>query len=605
MLHLPHHDSSEHLVSNPCPAPGETVTLTVEVPDEAGVSSLAVRTVHDGEAAWRDGHRAGPGRWEVALSAHNPITSYRFWLDGPGGPRWLTGLGVVDHDPTDHHDFRLLTTGGTPDWVPSTVWYQIFPDRFASSGRHRSQLPDWGWMSRWDDPVATGHHRGAGSMTQLYGGDLDGIAARLDHLRDLGVGGIYLNPVFPARSNHRYDATSFAAVDPLLGGDEALIRLRRACTDCGLRLISDLTLNHTGNHHEWFTAAQADPEAPEAAFYYFVEHPHRYASWLDVASLPKLNHASDELRRRLYEGPDSVLARYLGPPFDLDGWRIDVANMTGRRGHDDHNEVARRSARRTSDGVDPSRWLVAEHFFDPSGDAGPGSWHGFMNYAGVARPVASWLGRRELLARITGGPGQAPRDGVAAARAMDAARSVLPWQAVLGSMALVTSHDTPRWHSLARSPELARVGLGLVLTLPGSPCLLYGDEVGLTGNDAEAARRTMPWSSGAWDQGSLTWYRELIRFRSRSRALAHGGFRWVERAPDALAFLRRTAGEHLLVRACRAEGVPPLRLPAGWEAELVAGHGVTGWEGNRLTLGHEGAGFGVWRLQPPADHNGS
>lgn len=605
MLDQPHHDSSEHLVSNPCPAPGETIALTVEVPDSAGVSSLAVRTVHDGEAAWAEGHRVAPGRWEVALTAHNPVTSYRFWLDGPGGPRWLTGLGVLHHDPTDHHDFRLLTTGGTPDWVPATVWYQIFPDRFASSGRHRSQLPAWGWMSRWDDPVATGRQAGARSMTQLYGGDLDGIAARLDHLRDLGIGGIYLNPVFPARSNHRYDATSFGTVDPLLGGDEALVRLRRACTDADLRLISDLTLNHTGNHHEWFTAAQADPAAAEAEFYYFVDHPHRYASWLDVASLPKLNHASDELRQRLYEGPDSVLARYLGPPFDLDGWRIDVANMTGRRGHDDHNEVARRSARRTSDGVDPARWLVAEHFFDPSADAGPGSWHGFMNYAGVARPVASWLGRRELLARLTGGPGQAPRDGVAAARAMDAARSALPWQTVLGSMALVTSHDTPRWHSLARSPELARVGLGLVLTLPGTPCLLYGDEVGLTGNEAEAARRTMPWDAATWDQATLAWYRELIRFRSGSRALAHGGFRWAEQTPDALAFLRRTAGEHLLVRACRAGGVPPLTLPAAWEAELVAGEGTTGRQGDHVGLRHEGPGFGVWRLHLPPDHNGT
>jgi len=601
VLDQPHHDSSEHLVSNPCPTPGETVTLTVEVPDGAGVTSLAVRTVHDGEAAWHQGRRARAGHWEVPLTAHNPVTSYRFWLDGPGGPRWLTGLGVLDHDPSDHHDFRLLTTGSTPAWVPSTVWYQIFPDRFASSGRHRQHLPEWGWMSRWDDPVATGQR----SMTQLYGGDLDGIAARLDHLRDLGVGGIYLNPVFPARSNHRYDATSFGTVDPLLGGDEALVRLRRACDATGLRLISDLTLNHTGNHHEWFTAAQADPAAAEAAFYYFIDHPHRYASWLGVPSLPKLNHGSAELRSRLYDGPGSVLARYLGPPFDLDGWRVDVANMTGRRGHDDHNEVARRTARRTSDDVDPARWLVAEHFFDPSADAGPGSWHGFMNYAGVARPVASWLGRRELLARLTGGPGQAPRDGVAAARAMDAARSVLPWQTVLGSMALATSHDTPRWHSLARSPELARVGLGLVLTLPGAPCLLYGDEVGLTGTDAEAARRTMPWDTTTWDRATLEWYRELIRFRSGSRALAHGGFRWVERAPDTLAFLRRTAGEHLLVRACRAAGAPDLRLPAGWEVELVAGQGTARREGGQLLVGHDGPGFGVWRLRAGAEHNGN
>ena len=547
---MPHHDPSERHVSNPRPAPGETVTIEVEVPPWAGVDGILLRTVRDGEAEWVAGRPGPPGRWTLELTCHNPVTSYRIWCQGPAGSRWLTGLGLLDHDPVDHHDFRLLTTGATPTWVPETVWYQIFPDRFASSGRHRTGWPTWAHPCPWDAPVAGG----PGSMTQLYGGDLDGIVEHLDHLIDLGIGGIYLNPIFPARSNHRYDATSFATVDPILGGDAALIRLREACHRAGLRLISDLTLNHTGNHHEWFTAAQADPTAPEAAFYYFTEHPDRYASWLDVPSLPKLDHASAELRRRLYDGPRSALARYLQPPFDLDGWRIDVANMTGRRGLDDHNHRARTTARRTSDTVDPDRWLVAEHFFDPSPDTDPDGWHGFMNYAGVARPVASWLGRPELLARLTGGPGQAPRSGTAVARAMDEARSALPWQTVIGSMALLTSHDTPRWHSLARSPELARVGLGLVLTLPGSPCFLYGDEIGLTGGHAEAARRPMPWADPAWDRATLAWYPELVRFRAASPALAHGGFRWVEREDDALAFLRR-----IPPRAPPGPGRPPRR----------------------------------------------
>ena len=417
------------------------------------------------------------------------------------------------------------------------------------------------------------------------------------------MGGIYLNPVFPARSNHRYDATSFGSVDPLLGGDEALVRLRRACTTAGLRLISDLTLNHTGNHHEWFAAAQADPARPKPRFYYFVDHPHAYASWLDVASLPKLNHASPALRQRLYEGPDSVLARYLGPPFELDGWRIDVANMTGRRGDDDHNELARPSARRTSDGVDPTRWLVAEHFFDPSADAGPGSWHGFMNYAGVARPVASWLGRPELLARLTGGPGQAPRSGEAVARAMDAARSVLPWQAVLGSMAL---RHLPRHPPLALAGPHPRAGpggagAGADPARGALPALRRRDRPHRRQRRGGPAHHAL--GHLAWDQATLAWYRELVRFRAGSRALAHGGFRWVERAPDALAFLRRTADEQLLVRACRAAGAPPLRVPwrllgaGAGEAELVAGVGHARRDGDDLVVTpRRRHRFGIWRL---------
>ncbi len=172
--------------------------------------------------------------------------------------------------------------------MPGTVWYQIFPDRFASSGRHSGDLPPWADRAAWDDPVATGPK----AMTQLYGGDLDGIIEHLDHLVDLGVGGIYLNPVFPARSNHRYDATTFDAVDPILGGDDALVRLREACDRRGLRLMTDLTLNHTGDDHRWFRAAQADPDSIEAGFYHFTDHPDEYESWLGITSLPKLDHGS-------------------------------------------------------------------------------------------------------------------------------------------------------------------------------------------------------------------------------------------------------------------------------------------------------------------------
>jgi alpha-glucosidase len=347
MLHQPHHDPSERWVSNPTPDPGETVTVTVDVPRQAGIDRVLLRTMHDGEARWLEG-RTEPSatgqRWAFDLTCHNPVVNYRFWCGGPAGARWLTGRGMLGHDPLDHHDFRLLTTGGAPRWVPETVWYQIFPDRFATSGGHLGELPDWALHSDWGDPVRPRPD----TMRQMYGGDLDGIVQHLDHLVDLGVGGIYLTPIFPAHSNHRYDASSFDRVDPVLGGDAGLVRLREACDRAGLRLLNDLTLNHTGDRHEWFVAAQADAASEEAGYYYFTQHPHEYESWLDVRSLPKINHASDAMRRRFYDGPDSVVARYLRPPFSLDGWRIDVANMTGRYGMHDHNAMVRSLTRRTS-----------------------------------------------------------------------------------------------------------------------------------------------------------------------------------------------------------------------------------------------------------------
>lgn len=598
MLDDPHHDPSERWVSNPNPEPGETVTVTVDVPRPAGVDRVLLRTMHDGEARWIDGtaERVATGqRWRFDLTCHNPVVDYRFWCGGAGGARWLTGQGMLGHDPLDHHDFRLLTTGGTPRWVPETVWYQIFPDRFATSGEHLHHLPDWAMPSGWDDPVAPPPD----TMRQMYGGDLDGIVQHLDHLVDLGVGGLYLTPIFPAHSNHRYDAASFDVIDPVLGGDAALVRLREACSRAGLRLLNDLTLNHTGDRHEWFRAAQADAASEEAGYYYFSHHPDEYESWLGVASLPKVNHASAAMRRRFYDGPDSVVGRYLRPPFSLDGWRIDVANMTGRYGMQDHNALVRATTRRTSDAVSPDRWLVGEHWFDASLDVMGDGWHGVMNYTGITRPIVSWLGELTILGAMMPGPGQDQRDGVAMSAAMDDMRAALPWQSVLGSMALLGSHDTARWRSMARSDDLAMVGYGLLMTVPGSPCFFYGDEIGARAPDNELARSPMPWDRSRWDEAWLSTFGAWVRLRSSSRALAHGGFRWVERAPDSLTFLRETADERLLVRAIRGRCEPlvvPLDVLDTAAIDRLIGDGTVRVERGAATFDADSPTCTVWRL---------
>lgn len=583
-------------MSNPTPDPGETVTVAVDVPERAGVDRMLLRTMHDGEARWVDGvaeRAAGGATWRFDLTCHNSVVNYRFWCDGSGGARWLTGHGMLTYDPLDHHDFRLLTTGGTPRWVPETVWYQIFPDRFATSGRHSTSIAEWAIRSGWDEPILTGHDQ---RMRQMYGGDLDGIVDHLDHLVALGIGGIYLTPVFPARSNHRYDASSFDAVDPVLGGDEALVRLRNACTHAGLRLITDITLNHTGNHHEWFRAAQADPSGEESGYYYFGERPDEYETWLGVASLPKLDHASASMRRRFYDGPASVLGRFLRPPLSMDGWRVDVANMTGRFGMIDHNALVRSTARRTSDAVSRERWLVGEHWFDATADTMGDGWHGVMNYSGVTRPIVSWLGELSILGALMPGPGQDRRDGLAVAAAMDDVRAAMPWQSVVGSMTLLGSHDTARWRTMARSDEEALVGLGLLMTLPGSPCFLYGDEIGMTAPDNELARSPMPWDTARWDHAWLSTYRRWIRLRSGSTALAHGGFRWVERAPDSLAFVRESATQRLLVRASRTASTVRVPLLGARTVDRLLGDGTATVDGAELVLASPGPDVTVWQL---------
>jgi alpha-glucosidase len=593
----PHHDPSARYVDNPDPDPGDTVTVSVDLGDTA-VSRSWLRTVVDGEQAWHEGvpDSSEPGRrLHFELPCNQPVVNYRFHLETDAGPRWLTGLGLIDWDPGDVHDFRLLTTGGPT--TTEEVWYQIFPDRFATTGRHRDPDLPWAQWAEWSDPVVSGKP----AMTQMYGGDLDGITDHLDHLVGLGVGGIYLTPVFPARSNHRYDATSFAHVDPVLGGDEALVRLAGEAHRRGIKVMTDLTLNHTGDHHEWFRAAQAQPASPEAGFYHLTDG--GYESWLGVKSLPKLDHRSDELARRLHRGPGSVLGRYLRPPFDLDGWRIDVANMTGRLGYVDLNREVARAARATVDAAsgDRPRWLVAEHFFDASLDAPGDGWHGVMNYAGVTRPIVSWLGRFETLGTFTAGPGQPPRNGVQMARAMDAVRAATPWAVTMRSMTLLSSHDTARWRSMATSDEVALVGFGLLMCLPGTPTFFYGDEIGLTGATSELARTPMPWDRAAWDHRFLDWFRRLVGVRNGHEALRVGGFRWVDVQPDAVTFLRESADQRLLVRAARAAtGATTVGVGRAGRLHPVVGLDATDSidvADGRATIIGDGPGFAVWQIE--------
>jgi alpha-glucosidase len=601
-LALPHHDGSPRYVGAAAPALGDRVPVRLWVPDGAGVDEVHVRTTPDGEAAWTAavaaGRAAGGGWWAADVEVANPDTRYRFLVAGPGGQRWVTGDGTLGADPTDEHDFRLVTAPAPPSWLADAVVYEVVPDRFASTGvAARVGWPSWATPAAWDDPVVRG---GRAAMVQLFGGDLPGIEADLDHVAALGADTLYLTPFFPAASNHRYDAASFDHVDPLLGGDEALASLAAALHRRGMRVVGDLTLNHVGATSAWFRRAQADPSSVEAGFFTFRRHPDDYECWFGVPSLPKLDHRSDELRRRLYEGPGSVADRFLRPPFSLDGWRIDVANMAGRMGAVDLNaEVARRT-RATAAAANPDAWLVAEHGFDASGVLGGDGWHGTMAYAAFTLPVWQWLAEPGGAAGTFGGPLPVPRrPGAALARTADAFRAAVPWRSTAASMTLLGSHDTARWRSVAADDGAAMVGAGMLMAWPGVPAVLYGDEVGARGEDGEAARVPMPWGRPSWDGALLERWRALVAMRRSSPALRRGGFRWAHVGDDVLVWLREADDERVLCLAARSPS-PAVRLPAallGAEAlsplhdadEVAVSDGA-------FTLPGDGPTFSAWRL---------
>ncbi len=353
---------------------------------------MTLRYVRDGEPqiarAEVDRETDSDVWWRATFPVWNVGTPYRWLLSGGDfGYAWLNALGVQSFDVPDADDFIATPGPGGPDWHLESVVYQVFPDRFASSGREVAP-PEWAIPREWDE-LPTG--RGPETPFEWFGGDLRGIEERLDHLTSLGVNVLYLTPVFPSESTHRYDATTFDAVDPLLGGDDAFVSLVAAAHARGMRVLGDLTTNHVGSGHEWFEAARADHE-PERGFFFFDDaYEHGYACWWGVPSLPKLDYGSEELRERMYAGSSSVVRRWLEQPYDLDGWRIDVANMTGRLGAADRLLEVAAGVRGAATAVRRDAVVVGEHAHDARSDLRLGAWHGTMNYTGFTRPVWAWL----------------------------------------------------------------------------------------------------------------------------------------------------------------------------------------------------------------------
>lgn len=571
----------------------------MRVPNTFDVSGLHVRQVIDAEPEFAAAHISSRDAvdtwWSAEVVCHNPVTSYRFLMSGADDEyMWLNAAGVSRRDVPDVFDFRLTTFGWAPQWALDSVVYQVFPDRFARSDTDR-EPPEWAVPAAWSDPVDTS---AAVIGRQWFGGDLPGIEEHLDHLERLGVGTLYLTPVFPGRSNHRYDAATFDSVDPVLGGDDALRSLVRAAHDRGLRVIGDITTNHSGVTHEWFVAAHRDPAAPQRDYYFFDESGD-YEKWLGVPSLPKLNHASEALQRELFDRSEAPVRKWLAGPDGLDGWRIDVANMTGRlRDHDVNHDVARRMRAAVLD-TKPDSLLVGEHAHDHHLDATGEGWHGVMNYSGFTRPVWTWLRDKHTAPTFLGSPLTVPRlGGGDVVATITEFMAMIPWSSRCASFNLVGSHDTTRIRTLVGDDaRQVQVALALLMTMPGVPMLTYGDEIGMEGTFAEDGRRPMSWDETDWDTAIFEAARGLIRARTVVDALREGGLRWVHVEDDALVYLRETPQVSALIHVARDEH-PAIRVDEAQLPGIALAQRVVGCSGevlgNGIRLSAQDPTFSVW-----------
>lgn len=566
-----HHDSSQRYLSNPLPDIGETITVRIRVSSEADIRALYLRSRPDGE--WRRIRMtlSDSDQYYDWWSAQLPITmhhnNYCFHFLTEAGSFYFNQFGISPVDSPDWFNFTVLGDYDSPLWVREQIFYQIFPERFANgdpANDRRAGEPtlmgqpviqrEWGDLPR---PFEEARN------VDYFGGDLQGITFNLDYLEDLGVTAIYLNPIFDAETNHFYLVRDFNRIADCLGGNDALRDLRRAMSKRDMKLILDFTPNHIGFHHPWVLAAREDPDCESAQYFY--KHPDtgEIESWLGVKYLAKLNYNSQQLRGLIYRDADSSMRKWLRPPYSIDGYRLDVANMTGNFWHTQQDSEVWREMRAAIKEENPGAYMMGEFFQDSSAHLQGDELDASMNYQGFNTPVRRWLGK--------GDHGVSQNEPFGDRNPLPTEYLALQWRQYLTAIPYVIalqqfnqigSHDISRPLRVTDGDrDLVKAGTGLLIGFPGTPCIYYGDEVGLDGGHDPDNRRCMPWDEREWDQDLRAFHQELISIRKRSDALKNGGFQILYAEGDVIAFQRESLAEQLIVVACRgADGMPAVKL---------------------------------------------
>ena len=600
MLLEPHHDGSELYVSNPAPKLGEKVTFKVRVPNSYKFKDAVIRYYHDGEPRTAHLKKVKRNRfetwWGVTIPIINYETRYRFLFAGNGKYDWLSAAGLTNHDVHSNSDFQLIARPEYPKWLKSSVFYQIFPDRFAKTSEKK--LPKWAVARDWNMPP---RDKTKFTGIEVYGGDLKGVEVHLDHIEELGANGIYFTPFFPAQSNHRYDASSFDEVDPILGGDSAWFSLVKAANKRKIKLVGDITSNHCGAGHYWLTKARKNRASKEAGFFYWTKkYKWGYEGWWGLESLPKLNYASKELRKVMYEDKNSIIRKWLSPKYGMSGWRVDVGNMTGKYGEIDIHDEVMYGIRRAVEETKPDAWLVAENADFVANDLAGAGWHGTMNYQGFSRPLSSWMNES---AKLSGGfqglPIDSPKiSGQQLVETIKNFNGSIPWRALTASMILLDSHDTPRFRTIvSRDKAKHLAAMAMLMSYPGVPSIFMGDELGFEGTGGEDSRRTINWEDrSGWDHDFLVEVKKLTKLRRTEDALINGGLRWIAAEANYLAYLRESKKGAILVVIAAKPGTVNIDLTKyGYRiSKTLYGEKATG---STINFKNSKATQGIWKLK--------
>lgn len=398
--------------------------------------------------------------------------------------------------------------------------YQVFVDRFAPSAdldRKKSLYAEPLKLMKWSDLPKVGQSNPAvGSWThelEFWGGDLASLQGKLDYIHGLGADVVYLNPIFEAYTNHKYDATDYMKVDPQYGTDQDLKALTKALHAKKQKLVLDGVFNHLGRRNAIFLQAQSDPKSPYRSWFTFDKgYLSGYKSWAGVANLPEIKLETPSARDYLWEGKDSVVQRYLRQ--GIDGWRLDVAFELGPTYLTDLTKAAKRAKK--------DAWVVGEI------SGYPADW--FPAVDGVFNFTPAALIRNCLSGAISGGR---------ATRMLLNTVEDAGIENLLRSWNLVDNHDTPRLADVVPDWQARRLVLAMQFLTPGSPVIYYGSELGMTGDGDPMNRAPMRWDLVNKKNETLAWVEQLVALRKAHRSLRFGDIKALE-TEKLIGFLRHT-----------------------------------------------------------------
>jgi len=576
-------DSTKHYVSNPFPKKGERITIQIRMQENEKLQSIILRSKEFGVEQL---HQMKPIRkkngllyYDCEVVVKDAAFRYQFYLIVKDEENhhdkiyYYTQYRITDYIPEEGNDFILLTDYKAPEWVNQSVFYQIFPDRFCNGnprisvkdGEYQYQGYDSMQIKDWRTPALDYHQ---GHNLDFYGGDLEGIIKKLDYLQLLGVNAIYLNPIFVSTSVHKYDSLDYFHIDPHLGGDKALERLTRELHKRGMRLMLDISINHTSSSSKWFNmsnefyepfvGAYQNPKSKERDYYFFDEENH-YDAWCGVKTMPKLNYASNQLRNQIYGNKNSVLKKWVHEPYQIDGWRFDVADCLARNEFVDvHTEVLR-EIRESLKTEKEDIYLLAEDWADCSEDLKGDAWDSTMNYYGFTRPIREFVGELDLFHARN----EVLRTVSAPLTAKQLSKRILQFYAKLPSAIqhqmfnLIDSHDVSRLHNNPKiQPQDYKAAVIMQFTLPGTPSVYYGDEILLDGriDTVEGCRYPMDWEmkQDAMVSENFNLYRKLALLKRNSSTLHDGGFMVLSEEGFCFSYVRFTE-EEIIIAICSVD----------------------------------------------------